>query len=87
MLEGLGTAFMLVLYFLLDWFYPVAFELGRDGATPGKSAMGLKVVMDNGLPVTPAASMMEARLAGRRALSRKMVNCCGGAVLKSPVRP
>ena len=56
-LEGLGTALTLVLYFLLDWFYPVAFELGRDGATPGKSAMGLKVVMDNGLPITPAASM------------------------------
>jgi uncharacterized RDD family membrane protein YckC len=56
-MQGLGTAFTLIFYFLLDWFYPVAFELGRDGATPGKSAMGLKVVMDNGLPVTPAASM------------------------------
>jgi len=30
---------------------------GRSGATPGKRAMGLKVVMDNGLPVTPAASI------------------------------
>jgi uncharacterized RDD family membrane protein YckC len=57
MLGGLGMALSFILYFLLDWFYPVAFELGRDGATPGKSAMGLKVVMDNGLPVTPAASM------------------------------
>jgi uncharacterized RDD family membrane protein YckC len=54
---GFGIAFWLILFFLLDWFYPVAFELGRDGATPGKRAMGLKVVMDNGLPVTPAASM------------------------------
>ena len=54
---GFGFAFWLILFFLLDWFYPVAFELGRDGATPGKRAMGLKVVMDNGLPVTPAASM------------------------------
>lgn len=58
MLGGLGIAFFLIFYFLLDWFYPVAFELGRDGATPGKSAMGIKVVMDNGLPVTPAASMI-----------------------------
>lgn len=56
-LGGLGVAFGFILYFLLDWFYPVLFELSRDGATPGKSAMGLKVVMDNGLPVTPAASM------------------------------
>ena len=51
-----GTAFLLLLYFFLEWFYPVAFELGRSGATPGKSVLGIKVVMDNGLPVTPAAS-------------------------------
>lgn len=53
---GFGVAFWLVFYFLLEWFYPVAFELGRSGATPGKSIVGIKVVMDNGLPVTPAAS-------------------------------
>jgi uncharacterized RDD family membrane protein YckC len=51
-----GFGFWLVLYFLLEWFYPVVFELGRSGATPGKSIVGIKVVMDNGLPVTPAAS-------------------------------
>jgi len=45
-----------VLAFLLEWFYPVVFELSRSGATPGKSMFGIKVVMDNGLPVTPAAS-------------------------------
>jgi uncharacterized RDD family membrane protein YckC len=55
---GLGVAFWLILWFVLDWFYPVAFELGRTGATPGKRAMDLKVVMDNGLPVTPAASLL-----------------------------
>src|SRR5438874_1705011 len=31
---------------------------GRGGATPGKKAMGLQVVMDSGLPVTPAASLV-----------------------------
>jgi uncharacterized RDD family membrane protein YckC len=51
-----GIGFWLVLYFLLEWFYPVVFELSRAGATPGKSVVGLKVVMDNGLPITPAAS-------------------------------
>lgn len=56
-LGGIGFAFWLILLFVLEWFYPVAFELGRGGATPGKRAMGLKVVMDNGLPVTPGASM------------------------------
>ena len=53
---GLGAGFWLIFYFLLEWFYPVLFELGRSGATPGKSIAGIKVVMDNGLPVTPAAS-------------------------------
>jgi uncharacterized RDD family membrane protein YckC len=53
---GFGMAFWLLLYFFLEWFYPVLFELSRSGATPGKSIMGLKVVMDDGLPVTPAAS-------------------------------
>lgn len=56
-LGGIGIAFWLILLFVLEWFYPVVFELSRSGATPGKSAMGLKVIMDNGLPVTPAASL------------------------------
>ena len=54
---GFGLAFWLLLYFLLEWFYPVIFELSRSGATPGKSIVGLKVVMDDGLPITPAASI------------------------------
>jgi uncharacterized RDD family membrane protein YckC len=56
-MAGIGTAFWLILIFALEWFYPVTFELARSGATPGKRAFGLKVVMDNGLPVTPAASL------------------------------
>ena len=54
---GIGIAFWLILFFALEWFYPVAFELTPSGATPGKRVFGLKVVMDNGLPVTPAASL------------------------------
>ena len=53
---GIGAAIMLILFFTLEWLYPVAFELSRWGATPGKRALGLKVVMDSGLPITPAAS-------------------------------
>ena len=52
---GVGTAFMLILLFALEWLYPVIFELSW-GATPGKRSLGLKVIMDNGLPITPAAS-------------------------------
>ena len=56
MMGGLGMALILILFFVLEWLYPVAFELSRWGATPGKRVMGLKVVMDSGLPITPAAS-------------------------------
>ncbi len=56
LMGGFGVGFWMLLYFLLEWFYPVAFELSRSGATPGKSVVGIKVVMDNGLPITPAAS-------------------------------
>jgi uncharacterized RDD family membrane protein YckC len=56
-LGAMGTAFVLVSLFLIEWAYPIVFELGMSGATPGKRAMGLQVVMDSGLPVTPAASI------------------------------
>lgn len=56
-MKGFGMAALLILMFALEWLYPVAFELSRWGATPGKRAFGLKVVMDNGLPITPGASL------------------------------
>ena len=46
--QGVG----LVALFLVVWGYPIAFEVWRDGQTPGKRAFGLKVVSDNGTPVT-----------------------------------
>ena len=52
-----GAAVLLLVYFSLEWFYPVVFELTRAAATPGKRALGLRVVLDSGLPVTPAASL------------------------------
>jgi uncharacterized RDD family membrane protein YckC len=58
LMAGLGAALMLILLFVLEWFYPVIFELTLSGATPGKRVFGLKVVMDNGLPITPAASII-----------------------------
>jgi uncharacterized RDD family membrane protein YckC len=54
---GVGIAFWLILLFALEWLYPVAFELMPAGATPGKRVVGLKVVIDNGLPMTPAAAV------------------------------
>lgn len=54
---GIGVAVWLILFFALEWLYPVVFELARSGATPGKGVFGLKVIMDNGLPITPGASL------------------------------
>ncbi|MDB5804601.1 MAG: transporter [Betaproteobacteria bacterium] len=52
-----GTGPGLILFFLLEWFYPVAFEIWWNGATPGKRAFSLMVVNDNGTPVTVGASV------------------------------
>jgi uncharacterized RDD family membrane protein YckC len=57
LMGGIGFAFLTVLFFALEWFYPVMFELGRTGASPGKRFFNLRVVMDTGLPITPAASL------------------------------
>lgn len=53
-----GWGLMLVAMFLIEWFYPVLFEIFRHGATPGKKAMGLRVVNDDGTPVGWSASMI-----------------------------
>ncbi len=46
--EGL----ILLAWFLMDWLYPIIFEAGKRGATPGKRAMGLRVVQATGAPIT-----------------------------------
>ena len=43
---------ILLAWFLLDWLYPVVFEAGKRGATPGKRAVGLRVVQATGSPIT-----------------------------------
>lgn len=58
MMSRLGGGIYLIVVFVLEWIYPVVFELLPGAATPGKRAMGLRVVMDSGLPVTPAASLV-----------------------------
>ncbi len=57
-LGNTGYGLWLLLFFLLDWFYPVVFEIYRDGATPGKRALGIKVVSDNGAAVDFSASLI-----------------------------
>lgn len=46
-----GEGLALVVYFFLSWGYYIYFE-SVNGQTPGKKKFKLKVVQDNGLPVT-----------------------------------
>lgn len=57
LLGRFGDGLALVTFFLLEWLYPVVFELSPWAATPGKRALDLRVLMDTGLPITPAASL------------------------------
>lgn len=53
-----GMGLLLVLVFLLEWFYPVLFEVYARGQTPGKKAMQLAVVNDDLTPVDWSASIV-----------------------------
>jgi uncharacterized RDD family membrane protein YckC len=53
-----GSGVFLIVLFLLEWFYPVAFEVLGNGATPGKRLLGLCVLHDNGTPVGWSASVV-----------------------------
>ncbi len=57
LLGGLGTGLILIGLFLIEWFYPTLFEVWR-GATPGKQAMGLSVIHDNGTPLGWSAALI-----------------------------
>ena len=54
----LGKGLFLILWFVIEWFYPVLFEMIHDGRTPGKRAMGIRVVHDDGTPVGWGASVV-----------------------------
>ncbi|RKZ38926.1 MAG: RDD family protein [Gammaproteobacteria bacterium] len=57
-LGKLGMGLLLMSIFILEWFYPVLFEVYRQGATPGKRAMKIKVLHELGTPVDWSASMI-----------------------------
>jgi uncharacterized RDD family membrane protein YckC len=52
-----GSGIMLLCFFALEWLYPVFFEV-KNGATPGKRWMNLRVVQDDGTPVTLSSSLL-----------------------------
>ncbi|MEZ5537793.1 MAG: RDD family protein [Thiolinea sp.] len=53
---GIGLAMIFI--FLLEWFYPVWFELRHEGQTPGKKLLQIYVAQLDASPVTPAASIV-----------------------------
>jgi uncharacterized RDD family membrane protein YckC len=57
-LRGFETGAMLLLFFALEWGYFVAFDLLNDGASPGKRAFQLRVVHQDGRPISLADSVL-----------------------------
>jgi uncharacterized RDD family membrane protein YckC len=53
-----GVGIALIIAFLLEWFYPVYFEVWQQGCTPGKKIMHIRVINDDGTPVTFGASLL-----------------------------
>jgi uncharacterized RDD family membrane protein YckC len=56
-LGSIGWGLILLTIFIVEWFYPVLFEL-YQGATPGKKALNLYVCHDDGTPVNWQSSML-----------------------------
>jgi uncharacterized RDD family membrane protein YckC len=56
--EKVVNGLLLLSWFLLDWLYPVFFESGKHGATPGKRMLGLRVVQTSGSPITPGQALV-----------------------------
>jgi uncharacterized RDD family membrane protein YckC len=57
LIGGLGSSLTLIGLFVIEWFYPVFFEV-HNGMTPGKKVMGLQVVHDDGTPVSWSSSLI-----------------------------
>ena len=58
MAGDLGTGMLLLFAFVLEWFYPVVFEVKAGGRTPGKRMLNLQVVNADATPVGWNASII-----------------------------
>jgi uncharacterized RDD family membrane protein YckC len=56
--DGLGQGVILVVFFVLEWAYYVACELMMNGQSPGKRALGLRVVSSAGLAIGLRESLL-----------------------------
>ncbi len=57
-LDLTGVGLFLILLFVVNWLYPVLFEVWRDGMTPGKKRNGIYVCHDDGTPISLQSSMI-----------------------------
>lgn len=57
-LGGAGFGIFLIVFFLLEWWYPVYFEVFRGGQTWGKRVYKIKVVSDDLTPVRLGPSLI-----------------------------
>ena len=48
---GMSQALLIVCWFFIDWFYGGVFETLMNGQTPGKAALGLRVLKTDGQPI------------------------------------
>src|SRR5467141_4569725 len=58
MLQGWFAAVMVLIMFSGVWGYFTLFEALNGGRTPGKQALGIRVVMDTGRSITPSAAVV-----------------------------
>ena len=56
--DGVATGLLFIAIFLVYWLYPVLFEVFWHGQTPAKRVFGLRVVQDNGTPVSFTQSLI-----------------------------
>jgi len=55
---GMGGGLFLITLFVIEWLYPVLFEVLARGQTPGKKMLGIAVVNDDLSPVTLGTSLV-----------------------------
>ncbi|MDO5687566.1 MAG: RDD family protein [Neisseria sp.] len=55
---GVLVGLLYLVLFTVVWLYPVLFEVWWQGQTPGKKLFKLRVVQDNGTPITFTASLI-----------------------------
>ena len=56
--NGVANGLFYIAIFLVYWLYPVLFEVFWHGQTPAKKMFGLRVVQDNGTPVSFSQSLI-----------------------------